>query len=123
MAAKMLQVNQNPGSASPTTDLAFEQVMNLINTSLAKDTSSTSAETNSLVCSSVSSPDSCPGKCVNNQLFNILIPFIPGYKIYLNGQVEKNDSHKLAYDLPLMREFHRGFHTTSLYIHIIQLCL
>lgn len=65
MAAKMLQVNQSPGNASPTTDLAFEQVMTLINTSSITDVPSTSAETKSFACASISSPDSCPGKCVS----------------------------------------------------------
>lgn len=91
MAAKMLQVNQNPGNASPTTDLAFEQVMNLLNSSPTTDAPSTSSQTNSFACSSsISSPDSCPGKCVSYQFSNILLPFIFKYKIHLKGQVEKH---------------------------------
>lgn len=54
MAAKMLQVKQGPGSRSPTTDLAYEQVMTLMNSSTSATAASPAIETSSYQCSKAS---------------------------------------------------------------------
>lgn len=62
MEAKMIQVKQNPGSTSPTTDLAFEQVMTIIKSTVPTNSASTSKQASTSTGSAVTTSNASPGK-------------------------------------------------------------